>query len=129
MRVALLVLVASLSLGCGGKRAAAEPGPEAVVAPGNDATTAPVSAEPSAVETRSFGALAGCTRMACPPDAPCCNQCQFGGWGEDGVTVEAATGELPRCDVDGCGQCASRLEATGSLIDGVFRATSWRMVP
>jgi hypothetical protein len=62
-----------------------------------------------------------CTAAACGPKNRCCNSCGFKGWtipSPDYAVAEAAPGtsKLPSCTMDGCGQCAFGIRATGSLI-------------
>ena len=61
-------------------------------------------------------AASGCTRKACPEDDPCCNTCTFQSWRKKDAQqfrAYAAEGELPTCEVDGCGECEFTLVGTG----------------
>lgn len=116
-----LVLLALVA--CGGHKS---PAPNSEPATQVEPVAAPIASEPL---TMRFNALSGCTRMACPPEDACCNNCHFGGWGDGVVTVEAQPGvDVPACEVDGCGKCAKELEVHGTILGSTFRADSATLV-
>lgn len=62
-------------------------------------------------------ASAFCTKKGCPPEDPCCNNCEFDGWFDREFNVKAVSRDpgspLPMCVPDGCGACPFMLQAKG----------------
>jgi hypothetical protein len=102
--------------------AAADDAPVDVEAPAEDTPSTPPAEQAGGTVTLKAGG--GCTRKRCPEEDPCCNNCNFGGWRVDGSGTPAS-GDLPTCELDGCGSCAFTLEAQGAEKDGTFVVTSF----
>lgn len=107
-----------------------QPAPTADAPP--DAPPPPPALDPAAPrQTVTMSALVACTRMMCPPDRPCCNQCSAMFWAKGRMRAAAAAGAaaLPTLSPDGCGQVTDDLVVTGVELDGTLWAESWALQP
>jgi len=115
----LLHAIASLLLAAGAARCAGPARPPPVAAP--------VAPEPST----HLEMIGPCTEEVCPRTKPCCHSCSAGLWVQSEAphrAGRAAAGQLPDCQVDGCGRCPFHLEAAGRVEGDTFVVTRWTKV-
>ena len=72
-----------------------------------------------------------CTDQVCPETNPCCHSCVAGSWRIVEAPPPAArvVGQLPACQVDGCGRCPIALAAFGRVVGDDFVVTRWTKAP